>query len=141
LYPDAAWIRQLLAEAYAMKRMYPQAFAEYDKIAKQDKVVTAENQQVAGTLGWLYAVSGRRLDALRIAKEFRDLSSHAYVDFYQVAAIYAALGEKDEAFRLLERAYAARSGSMPWLAVDPFWYGVQSDPRYSDLLRRMGLPQ
>jgi serine/threonine protein kinase/Tfp pilus assembly protein PilF len=141
LYPDAAWIRQLLAEAYAMKHMYPQAFAEYDKVAEQDKVVTAENQQVAGTLGWLYAISGRRFDALRIAKEFRDLSSHAYVDFYQVAAIYAALGEKDEAFRSLERAYAARSGSMPWLAVDPFWHGVRSDPRFADLLRRMGMPQ
>ncbi len=137
LYPDAAWIRQLLAEAYAMKRMYPQALAEYDKIAKQDKVVTAENQAVAGTLGWLYAVSGRRFDALRIAKEFRDLSSNAYVDFYQVAAIYAALGEKDEAFRLLERAYAARSGSMPWLAVDPYWYSIRPDPRFADLLRRM----
>jgi TolB-like protein/Flp pilus assembly protein TadD len=141
LYPEAAWIRQLLAVAYAMKRMYPQAFAEYDKVAEQDKAVTEGNQQVAGTLGWLYALSGRRLDALRIAKEFRDLSSHAYVDFYQVAAIYAALGEKDEAFRMLERAYAARSGSMPWLAVDPYWYGVRSDPRFADLLRRMGLPQ
>ena len=74
-------------------------------------------------------------------KEFRDLSSHAYVDFYQVAAICAALGEKDEAFRSLERAYAARSGSMPWLAVDPFWYEVRSDPRFAELLRRMGMRQ
>ena len=96
---------------------------------------------VAGTLGWLYALSGRRLDALRIAEEFRDLSSHAYVDPYPLAAIYAALGEKDEAFRLLGKACAARSGSMPWLAVDPFWYSIHSDPRYTDLLRRMGLPQ
>ena len=40
-----------------MKRMYPQAIAEYDKIAEQDKAVTAENQVVAGGLGWVYAVS------------------------------------------------------------------------------------
>jgi Flp pilus assembly protein TadD len=50
------------------------------------------------------------------------------------------LGDKDEAFRLLEKAYED-SSSMPNLAADPFWYGIRSDPRYSDLLRRMGLPQ
>lgn len=141
LYPGAAWIRQQLAVAYAMKGMYPQAFAEYDKIAKQDRVVTAENQLVAASLGWLYAVSGKRVDALRIAEEFNGLSSHAYVDYYEIASIYAGLGEKDEAFRWLERAYAERSGSMIWLAVDPWWYGMRSDPRYADLLRRIGLPQ
>jgi hypothetical protein len=42
---------------------------------------------------------------------------------------------------LLEKAYDERSSNMPFLAVDPFWYGMRSDPRYTDLLRRMGLPQ
>jgi tetratricopeptide (TPR) repeat protein len=121
--------------------MYPQALAEYDKIADQDKTVAAENQLVADGLGWVYAVSGRRADALKIVRRFNDLSSHAYVDFYQLATIYAVLAEKDEAFRLLEKAYEQRSASMPYLAIDPFWYGMRSDPRYTDLLRRMGLPQ
>ena len=121
--------------------MYPKAVAEYDKIADQDKAVAAENQFVASGLGWFYAVSGRRADALKIAKEFRDLSSHAYVDFYLVAGIYAGLDDKDEAFRLLEKGYEEHSGSMPYLAVDSFWYGVRSDPRYADLLRRIGLPR
>jgi tetratricopeptide (TPR) repeat protein len=138
---NAAWIRAELAWAYAARRMYPQALAEYDKIAEQDKTVTAGNQLVASGLGWVYAASGRRRDALRIAKEFGDLSLHAYVDFYQVAAIYAGLADKDEAFRLLEKGYEEHSASMPYLAVDPFWYGMRSDPRYTDLLRRMGLPQ
>ena len=96
---------------------------------------------VAGGLGWVYAVSGRRADALKIAQEFRDLSSHAYVDFYCLAGIYAGLGDKDEAFRLLEKGYEQHSATMPYLAVDPFWYGMRSDPRYADLLRRIGLPQ
>jgi len=138
---NAAWIRAELAWAYAAKRMYPQALAEYDKITEQDKTVTAGNQLVASGLGWVYAASGKRRDALRIAKEFGDLSSHAYVDFYQVAAIYAGLADKDEAFRLLEKGYEEHSASMPYLAVDPWWYGMRSDPRYADLLRRVGLPQ
>jgi eukaryotic-like serine/threonine-protein kinase len=137
---NAAWIRAELGWAYVVKHMYPQALADYDKIAEQDKTVTEGNQLVASGLGWVYAVSGKRPDALRIAKEFGDLSSHTYVDFYQVAAIYAGLGDKDEAFRLLEKGYEEHSASMPYLAVDPFWDNVRSDPRYADLLRRMGLP-
>ncbi len=141
LYPNAAFIRAQLAWSYAAKSMYPQALAEYDKIAEPDKSVATENQLVADGLGWVYAVSGRRADALKIAKGFGDLSSHAYVDFYQLATIYAGLGEKDEAFRLLEKGYEERSAGMPYLAVDPFWDGMHSDRRYADLLRRMGLPQ
>jgi eukaryotic-like serine/threonine-protein kinase len=141
LNPNLPVVRSLLAVAYATKRMYTQALAECDKIPDHDKAVAAQNQFVASGLGWVYAVSGRRADALKIAKEFMDLSSHAYVDFYPVAAIYAGLGDKDEAFRLLEQAYKEHSGIMIFLAVDPFWYGMHSDPRYADLLRRMGLSQ
>jgi serine/threonine protein kinase/tetratricopeptide (TPR) repeat protein len=141
LYPNAAFIRAQLAWAYTMKRMYPQALAEYDKIAEPDKAVEAENQLVADGLGWVYAVSGRRADALKIAKEVEELSSHAYVDFYQLATIYAGLGKKDEAFRLLEKGYQQHSAGMAYLAIDPFWDNVRSDPRYADLLRRIGLPQ
>ena len=141
LYPNVAVIRAGLSSAYAMKRMYPQALAEYGKIPDQDKAVGAETQFVAGELGWLYAVSGRRADALKIAQEFRDLSSHTYVDFYWLAVIYAGLEDKDEAFRLLEKGYEEHSAAMPYLGVDVFWGGMRSDPRYADLLRRVGLPQ
>jgi TolB-like protein/Tfp pilus assembly protein PilF len=141
LNPNIPVVRATLGLAYAMKRMYPQALAEYDKIPDQDKVTAAGNQFVAGTLGWVYAVSGRRTDALKIAQEFKDLSTHAYVDFYWSAVVYAGLGDKDEAFRLLEKSYQEHSAGMPYLAVDPFWYGMHSDPRYADLLRRMGLPK
>ncbi len=140
LYPDAAFIRAQLAWAYAAKGMHPRALAEYDKIAEPDKRVAAETQLVADGLGWVYAVSGRRADALKIAKEIGDLSSHTYVDFYQFATIYAGLGDKGEAFRLLEKGYEERSAGMLYLAVDPFWYEMRSDPRYADLLRRIGLP-
>ena len=59
----------------------------------------------------------------------------------QLRMIYAGLGDKDEAFRLLEKAYQQHSATMPYLGIDLFWYGMRSDPRYADLLRRMGLPQ
>jgi hypothetical protein len=71
----------------------------------------------------------------------KDPSAHAYVDFYWSGVIYAGLGDKDDAFRLLEKGYEEHSASMLYLAVDPFWYGVGSDPRCADMLRRIGLPQ
>jgi tetratricopeptide (TPR) repeat protein len=141
LNPNLPVVRVLLAWAYAVKRMYPQALAEFDKVPDQDKTVAEENQFVAGGLGWVYAVSGRRADALKIAQESKSLSSRTYVDFYPLGGIYAGLGDKDEAFRLLEKAYAQHSATMVWLGIDVFWYGMRSDPRYADLLRRMGLPQ
>jgi tetratricopeptide (TPR) repeat protein len=104
-----------------MKRMYPRALAEYDKIADLDKVTAAGNQFAAGMLGWIYAVSGRRTDALKIAREFKDLSAHTYVDFYWSGVIYAGLSGKDEAFRLLEKSYQEHAATLPYLAVDPFW--------------------
>ena len=58
-----------------------------------------------------------------------------------IAGIYAGLGDKDEAFRLLEKGYEERSGGMVYLGLDVLWYGIRSDPRYIDLLRRIGLPQ
>jgi tetratricopeptide (TPR) repeat protein len=121
--------------------MYTQAVSEYDRIPAHDKAVAPENQFVAGGRGWVYAVSGRRTDALKIAQEFKDLSAHAYVDFYWSGVIYAGLGDKDEAFRLLEKSYKEHAATMPYLGVDVFWDGFHSDPRYADLLRRMGLPQ
>jgi serine/threonine protein kinase/tetratricopeptide (TPR) repeat protein len=141
LNPNLSVVRAMLASAYAMKRIYPQALAEFDKIPDQDKAVATENQIVAGLLGWVYAVSGRRADALKIAQALKDLSSRTYVDFYWPGLIYAGLGDKDEAFRLLEKGYKEHSASMLYLTVDPFWYGMRSDPRYADLVRRMGLPQ
>src|SRR5438309_4135671 len=119
LDPNAAWIRHDIAYAYTLKGAYAQAIAEDDKIPEQAKVVAAENKLIASGIGWIYAVSGRRADALKIAEQFKDLASHAYVDFYQVAEIYAGLGDKDEAFRLLEKAYEEHSSNMPFLAVDP----------------------
>ena len=139
LHPQTAWIRSQLAMAYGMKGMYREALAEYDKIPEQDKAVAVENQWVADNLGWLYAVSGRRGDALKIAKEFKELGSR-YVDPYQLATIYAGLGDKDQAFRLLKKGYEEHAPGMVYLAVDPFWYEMRSDPRYADLLRRIGLP-
>lgn len=60
---------------------------------------------------------------------------------YWIASIYAALGDKDKAFTELEKAFEERDYFMPRIKVDPFMDPLRDDPRYKDLLKRMGLPQ
>ena len=55
------------------------------------------------------------------------------MDPYSIAEVYAGLGERDQTFEWLERAYSEHSGAMVWLKADPFWGKVRSDPRYEDL--------
>ncbi|HYV74029.1 MAG TPA: hypothetical protein VFB24_07210, partial [Candidatus Binatia bacterium] len=81
----------------------------------------AGTQYVASFLGWFYATSGRRAEALRVARQFQDFSAHAYVDFYYLALIYAGMGDKDEEFHWLEKAYEEHSATLPYLGVDVFW--------------------
>ena len=88
---------------------------------------------------WIYAVSGRQAEALKVAQGLEHLSTHAYIDFYGLAMMQAGLGNRDESLHWLERAYEQHSPGMVFLAVDPFWYGLRSQQRYLDLLRRMGL--
>ena len=94
-------------------------------------------------LHWVgyYALAGRRADALKVIGKFKELEKHAEVDYYNVAVVYAGLGEKSQTFDALERAYAQRSGSLAFINADPFCKDLRSDPRYKDLLRRIGLSE
>jgi hypothetical protein len=65
-------------------------------------------------------------------------SKHKYISPYFIASDYALLGDKERVFEWLEKAYADRSSWLVELRVDPVWDVVRSDPRYTDLLRRIG---
>ena len=71
--------------------------------------------------------------------ELKAASKQKYVYSVGFARIYAGLGDKDQAFAWLEKAYEERSTGLYWLKVDPIWDPLRSDPRFNDLLRRIGL--
>jgi hypothetical protein len=73
--------------------------------------------------------------------ELKGLSKERYVPAFSFAVIYLGLGEKDQAFAWLEKAYEDRSSLILFLKGDPIWDPLRSDPRFADLLRRIGLPQ
>jgi TolB-like protein/Tfp pilus assembly protein PilF len=133
-----ALTRADIAWTYALKGAHAEAIAEYEKLPHRP--TPAENQAVAGGLGFLLAVSGRRREAMDIIAQFKTLSESRYIDGCMVASIYAGLGDKDHAFDWLNKAYEERSSSMVFLKVDPFFDGLRSDPRFQDFMRRMNFP-
>jgi hypothetical protein len=82
---------------------------------------------------------GRRAEAQKIINELVDRSKKEIVSAYDVARLYFSIGDVDQGFNWLYRAYAERGQSVYLAKVDPFLDSIRSDPRYSDLLRKMNL--
>ena len=91
-------------------------------------------------LGHAYAMSHKTYEANKILDELNEFSKQQYVSPYEIAAIYVALGDNDRAFQLLEKAYTEHSFHFVNLNVSPHFKSVRSDPRFQDLIRRVGLP-
>ena len=128
-----------LAWNYAFNGQTREAIAEYQKIPKLPTPRT--DQLLSGGLGYVYAVSGKRDEALKIVSQFEKLAGEKYVDGYQIAEVYAGLRANDKAFHWLGLAVEERSASLVFLKTDPFLDNLHSDPRFSDILRRVGLPE
>jgi serine/threonine protein kinase/tetratricopeptide (TPR) repeat protein len=90
-------------------------------------------------LGYVYGVTGRRDQALAILKQILENYEKQEALAQDVAGVYVGLGQKDEAFAWLEKAFARRSGLLPRIRWEPPFAPLRSDPRYAHLLQRMGL--
>ncbi len=126
-----------LAMVYGQKGMYEQAITEYQKALD----LSGSRSRIVAELGYIYAVSGKRGEAQKALEELKELSGRRYVSSFYIGLIYMGLGEKDQAFASFERAYEERSPRLIDLKVDPIFDPLRSDPRFAELLRRVGLPQ
>jgi len=117
--------------------MFAEAIAEIQKAID----LSGGSPLSLAALGHTYAVWGKRAEAERVLNELKESSKQGYISAYSIAAIHAGLGEKDQAFIWLEKAYEERSGWLIWLRAEPISDPLRSDPRFQDLLRRVGLPQ
>jgi len=98
-----------------------------------------ENPFVLSLMGYDYATMGARERAQDTIRQLTELSRRRYVSPMLIARVYAGLGNKDQAFASLEQGYQGRDYNLPYLRVDQTFDGLHSDPRFSDLLRRLGL--
>jgi len=131
LNPNFLMANRELGLAYAKQSMFPEAIAQLEKA-----VSLSDDLWTLTFLGQGYALAGRRDETMRILEELMEESKVRQV--FGIAAIYACLGEKDQAFRWLERAYQERDLG-PYVMVDPLLDPLRDDPRFQDLLLRMNL--
>jgi serine/threonine-protein kinase len=125
----------ILGRVYAAKGQYAEAIAAYQEAIR----LGGDTSSTEIYLGAAYALGSERERAQAILKRLQ--TNNQYVSPAQLTVLYAALGEREQAFTSLERAYAARDLQLKFLGVDPAYDSLRGDPRFQDLLRRLGLSQ
>ncbi|MCA1602435.1 MAG: protein kinase [Acidobacteria bacterium] len=129
------WLAHLFASsAYIEKGMFSEAVAEARKAGE----VNPTNSQPIAFSNYALAKSGKQAEARAAVGELLKSSTERYVPPYNIAMIYNGLGDRDEALAWLKRAYEQRDVRLVFLKVEPKWNNLRNDPRFQDLLRRVG---
>jgi TolB-like protein/Flp pilus assembly protein TadD len=125
-----------LGQIYAEKGMYREAVYEFDQISN------LPGGKSLALLGYAqtYALQGKRDGAQKNLNAVIELSRQQYVSGAQIASVFGALGENDRAFEWLEEANRAHDLNVVRLKYDPRFEKLRSDPRFADLVRRIGIP-
>ena len=131
--PNSIPAHQGLVGAYQQKGMYEEAIAEVKKAN-----TLGRGSGEAG-LAYAYTLAGRRDEAQKILAELKEASKQRYVSPLSFALIYMGLGDKDQAFEWLNKTFEESPYRIAFIKVNPRFDSLRSDPRFSDLLRRMKL--
>src|SRR5438093_6924849 len=133
--PDYYFAHFFASSAYIEKGMFPEAIAEAQKARE---LSGPTNSHPVGFLGYALAKSGKQAEARAVLAELLKSASERYVAPYNIALVYNGLGERNETLAWLERGYEQRDQRMVFLKVEPKWNNLRSDPRFQDLMRRVG---
>jgi len=122
-----------LGQAFVQKHMYSEAIAELQKAIE----LSAGSTTYTSNLAYAYAVSGMRNEAVKILNDLKNQSHHAFSNAPEIALVYLGLEDRNQAMAWLEKAYAERFN--PGVLLRPAFDPLRADPRFQDLLRRIGL--
>jgi eukaryotic-like serine/threonine-protein kinase len=129
--------RNTLGLIYEMKGSYAEALIEAKRVLELN-----DDPNYLANLAHLYAVSGKRNEALKTLEQMKQIASGGrYISGYSFAVVYIGLGDKDKAIEQLERSFEYRAPDFLYVAVDPYFKDLHSDPRFVDLMHRAGLPE
>jgi serine/threonine protein kinase/Tfp pilus assembly protein PilF len=135
LDPSFILAQRLLSVTLAKKGLYEEAV----KQAEKTLALTGSDVQGRITLGLTHAIAARTAEARKVAEEL-ERHEFRWQLAPDLARIYALLGDSDQALKWLEDAYKERVSALVFLRGDPSFESLQGDPRFTDLLRRIGLP-
>ena len=133
--PDASFLYNNIALAYAQMKRFDEALAA----SQRAMALTGQDPNNLSALGIIYALSGRANEARWVAGTLEQLSRKRHTQAYSIAAIYSALGDRNQAFMWLERATMQRDSYLLKIKVDPAFDKIRSDPRYGRLLESVNL--
>ncbi|HQR33633.1 MAG TPA: tetratricopeptide repeat protein, partial [Blastocatellia bacterium] len=131
--PNFIVARYTLGMAYEQKGMFEAAINEFNQARRLDPKCCMVQ------LGHVYAISGKRAEAQQMLDELMKQAQQPNFNPYDIAPIYAGLGEKDPSFAWLEKAREYRAESLLFLKVDPWLDSLRADQRYTEMLRRLNL--
>src|SRR6267143_1659642 len=123
-----------LGRAYEQKGMYQEAIAAFQK-----GIASSGNTELTAALGHTYAMMGRIDEAEKVIRELKELSKSRYIGVYSIGEIYVALHKKEEAFQHLKEAIENHDFLLIHMKVDPWLDSLRSDPRFLELLKKVGL--
>lgn len=126
-----------LGRVYQAKKMYDEAIEEYKLAMKGTPGWPVASAQI----GNAYGVSGDHTQARATLDSLNKMAGNKFVTSYGLALVYAGLGEKDQAYRWLNKAYDERSHWLVWIKTDPRWDPFRSDPKFAELEARISLPK
>jgi TolB-like protein/DNA-binding winged helix-turn-helix (wHTH) protein/Tfp pilus assembly protein PilF len=136
LDPNFAIAYQVLGQAYLAQGMNREA----EPVLEKYSALSQGGVDSLALLGYSHARLGERSQALRTLEELKATSKTSYVPAFYFAMIYAALEDKDQAFMQLEKGYDERFTRFAYLKLEALWDPLRSDERFSDLVRRVGIP-
>ena len=134
LDPNSAGGYDCLGSAYLAKGMHEQAIAA----CRQAVILSANAPARAVGLGQAYALAGKNPEAREVLKGLRREATHGYLPPFFLAKLSVALGEHEQALTWLEESYAERDPYLAWLKIERGFDPLRKDPRFQDLLRRVG---
>ncbi len=123
----------MLTYAYVQKGMFAEALADIEKWQRIEDTPWA--------LAYVYGRSGQQVQARRALEKLEQLNRRREMDAAPMFVAYVGMGKKDEAFAWLQKGYVEHSPALTALRVDPLYDPQRSDPRFQDLMRRVGLAQ
>src|SRR5207248_1555853 len=124
--------REVLGTALSLEGDVNAAIGEFEKVRDND------NCGVLGLLGWVYAVAGRRAEAMQILQELKECGQKRYVRSLEYALVYIGLGQKQTAIEYLEKS--TDNSTLGWLRIDPLFDPLRDEPRFRSSWRSLFHP-